>query len=594
MDPDSEARLLELAGSVTSGTPVDWGKAEQLAPDKQEAMLIRSLRIIDQIAQVQQNDPADTPRPRGWRHLTILEHVGQGAFGDVYRAFDPSLDWQVALKLLYAPATLLSASLTHHLNEARLLAKVRHQNVVRVYGAELAEGHVGLWMEFIKGRTLEDLLESHVTFGDHEAAQIGQQLCRALAAVHAVGLVHRDIKARNVMREEGGRIVLMDFGAGADLRDHTEKSHEILAGTPLYLAPEIFDGAPPSVSADIYSLGVLLFHLVTGSYPVEGQTRAAVQQAQQRRERKYLRDLRPDLPEAFIRVVDRAIEYEPRSRYRTAGEFEAALANLSGQAPVMVSLAEGRENDRDPVRGWWRLALAATLLLAIIGTGGAMWWSATGKSSSHAQTQATAPLTSSTPPAPVAPVVSTAEYLATFHSFRSGQSMRLRQGARVAPGDRLFLEFEASQRSFVYVVNQDEHGEAYLLFPLPGYGPTNPLAPGTQRLPGDRNGEDVYWQVSSAGGREHFYVFASTERPVAFENLLASLPAPEIGKPVVSLPLPKEAVGVLRSVGGLTTGGSEHRASFQPKFPTLPLLSDERETTGGLWEREITFENPVK
>src|SRR4029077_11384798 len=201
----------------------------------------------------------------------------------------------VALKLLATTGAPDTARVSHLLNEARLLAKLRHPNVVRVYGAESTEGRVGIWMELIEGRTLEDLLASHVTFGDKEAAQIGQQLCRAMAAVHGVGVVHRDIKARNVMREDGGRIVLMDFGAGADLRRTDRGARDTLAGTPLYLAPELFDGGQPTVSADIYSLGVLLFHLVTGHYPVESQTRAGVQRAHQRHERKYLQDMRPDL-----------------------------------------------------------------------------------------------------------------------------------------------------------------------------------------------------------------------------------------------------------------------------------------------------------
>jgi serine/threonine-protein kinase len=305
---------------------VDWDKVE--AADADEAELLRSLRLIDQVAQVHakvasdadetgpagQSDRNRDTQPEHWRHLTLLEHVGHGAFGDVYRARDTALDRLVALKLLTTGDAPDTARVSHLLNEARLLAKLRHPNVVRVYGAEFTEGRVGLWMELIEGRTLEDLLASHVTFGDKEAAQIGQQLCRAMAAVHGVGLVHRDIKARNVMREDGGRIVLMDFGAGADLRRNARGARDTLAGTPLYLAPELFDGGQPTVSADIYSLGVLLFHLVTGFYPVESHTRAGVHRAHQRRERKHLQDMRPDLAEAFIRVVARAIEHDPNGR----------------------------------------------------------------------------------------------------------------------------------------------------------------------------------------------------------------------------------------------------------------------------------------
>jgi eukaryotic-like serine/threonine-protein kinase len=607
MDPDrSDSRLLELAGSIASGTTVDWREVEQRAADKNEAQLLRSLHVVDQIARVHweapgemdetgpstKNDQNYDVQPQHWRHLTILEHVGQGAFGDVYRARDAALDWQVALKLLWTSHAPGSARVSHLLNEARLMAKLRHPNVVRVYGAEFVEGRVGLWMEFIKGRTLEDMLDSHVTFGDKEAAQIGHQLCRALAAVHGVGLVHRDIKARNVMREDGGRIVLMDFGGGADLRAESQGVPDTLAGTPLYLAPEIFEGGPASVSADIYSLGVLLFHLVTGSYPVEGHTRQDVERAHQGRERKYLRDLRPDLPEAFIRVVERAIEYEPKNRYRTAGEFEAALAEPARGSFVTEP---GKANEVASNRSPRVMALAGAALLVAAAAVGAIWWNATrrgpGEVAAAGGDSTRGLAAQSTAPSP-----STIEYLAGFQSFRGGRNVRLRQGAAVAPGDKLSLEFEASRPAFVYVVNQDEQGEAYLLFPLPGYSPTNPVPSGqSHRLPGRRNGEDIYWQVSSAGGREHFYVFASAERPIAFENLLSALPAPEIGKPVASVPLPRNALGVLRSVGGLATAEPAHQtAGFKPQFPPLPQLPEGRESVSGLWEREITFENPVK
>jgi serine/threonine protein kinase len=607
MDPDrSDSRLLELASSIASGTTVDWPEVEQLAADKDEARLLRSLHLVDQIARVHwgetgemdetgpsaTTDQHDDVPPQHWRHLTILERVGQGAFGDVYRARDEALDWLVALKLLWASPAPDSARVSHLLNEARLLAKLRHPNVVRVYGAEFAEGRVGLWMEFIKGRTLEDMLDSHVTFGDKEAAQIGRQLCRALAAVHGVGLVHRDIKARNVMREDGGRIVLMDFGGGTDLRGNTRGMPETMAGTPLYLAPEIFEGEPASVSADIYSLGVLLFHLVTGSYPVEGHSRQEIQRANQRRERKHLRDLRPDLPEPFIRIVERAIEYEPENRYRTAGEFEAALAEPARDSfGTRADTTNGEISDRSSRR----LKLAGAALAMAIPVVLAIWWISTGTRSDAIPGAGRDNPRSLSAQATV-PSLPTIEYLALFQSYRGGRNIPLRQGDAVAPGDKLSLEFAASRPVFVYVVNQDDQGDGHLLFPLPGHSPTNPLQPGqSQRLPGRRNGEEIYWQVSTPGGREHFYVFASAERPIAFENLLAALPSPQLGQPVDSVPLPKNALGVLRSVGGLATADqTAPAAGFKPQFPPLPQLPDGPERVNGLWEREITFENPVK
>ena len=127
------------------------------------------------------------------------------------------------------------------LREGSLLAKVRHRNVVVVHGVERSGDFVGLWMEFISGRTMEDELRARGPLSAEEATPIGVDLCQALAAVHGRGLVHRDVKAQNVMREEGGRTVLMDFGAGTELATGLRKPHD-MAGTPLYLAPELFDG----------------------------------------------------------------------------------------------------------------------------------------------------------------------------------------------------------------------------------------------------------------------------------------------------------------------------------------------------------------
>src|SRR5262249_33548864 len=144
-------------------------------------------------------------------------------------------------------------------SEARLLARVRHENVVTVYGADVVNGQVGLWMELIHGRRLDALVATDGPFVAQDAAKIGVALCGALAAVHQAGLLHRDVKAQNVMREARGRVVLMDFGAGRELMDET--AHPV--GTPVYLAPEVLAGQPASIQSDIYSLGVLLFFLTS-------------------------------------------------------------------------------------------------------------------------------------------------------------------------------------------------------------------------------------------------------------------------------------------------------------------------------------------
>lgn len=249
--------------------------------------------------------------------LHLRDTVGSGSFGTVYRAWDPKLDREVAVKLLQRH----SIAARSRFDEGRLLARVRHPNVVTVYGADEIDGIAGVWMEFVQGRTTKALIQEQGVFGGHEAAIVGGAVARALAAVHREGLLHQDIKAQNVMRERGGRLVLMDFGAGV-------VSHEPVVpsgGTPIYMAPELFAGAPASPQSDLYAVGVLLFHMVNGAFPVEGRSYEEVRHHHELGIRQWLRDLRPDLPDRFVAAVERALDADPSRRFASAGALELAL-----------------------------------------------------------------------------------------------------------------------------------------------------------------------------------------------------------------------------------------------------------------------------
>jgi serine/threonine protein kinase/Tfp pilus assembly protein PilF len=267
------------------------------------------------------------PFPETWGHLRILELVGHGGFGEVYRAWDPTLEREVALKLLRRSKGE-NANLKA---EGRLLAKLRHANIVTVYGVAEHDGRIGLWEEFIRGRTLSQLIKEQGPFGAFEALAIGKEVCRALAAVHAAGQIHRDVKAHNVMREDGGRIVLMDFGLGIDSRRaqlSESASTSGAAGTPLYMPPELLSGERATVQSDIYAVGVLLYYLVTGLYPTKGRTWAEVQSSHKTGQHVLLSDVRPDLPDRFVQVVGRALAPKPEDRYQTAGALLQALAEV--------------------------------------------------------------------------------------------------------------------------------------------------------------------------------------------------------------------------------------------------------------------------
>src|SRR5262245_5301870 len=208
-----------------------------------------------------------------WGRLQVLEKIGEGGFADVYRAYDPSLEIEVALKLRHADAGQSRRAVERFKREAQILARIRHPHIVRVYGVEEHDDRVGLWMDFVRGETFAQRVREGGPCNATEAAGYGIDLCCALASLHASGLTHRDLKPSNVMREENsGTIFLLDFGSAGDLVSD-RAWWDGFQGTPLAAPPEVLvEQKEPQRAADIYGLGIVLYWLVTGRYPVEGQT----------------------------------------------------------------------------------------------------------------------------------------------------------------------------------------------------------------------------------------------------------------------------------------------------------------------------------
>jgi len=373
-EPDYE-RLGELAAAVADGRVLDWDAIESAARDDAERASIRRLRAIAAIGLAHADrtlaDSAseslsvrtllegveDVTAPATWGSLRILERVGRGRFGDVYRAWDPNLEREVALKLLRSRVTETSSDRAV-VKEGRLMARVRHPNVVTIHGAQHIDGRTGLWMEFIEGRTLEAELKDRGPFSAVAVVDVGRQLCRALAAVHEAGLLHRDVKAQNVLRDARGRVVLGDFGTGYVIEEGRAVPAG-LAGTPAYLAPEIFEGDAASARSDIYSLGVLLFHLCTGTYPVVGQSLKEIRAGHREQRRTDLATCRGDLPGTLTATIERAIAAAPEARFESAPALETALA-----AAMAPAERERRPSNQTIVSG----------ALAVVAVSALTWW----------------------------------------------------------------------------------------------------------------------------------------------------------------------------------------------------------------------------
>ena len=304
-------RLADLLGEDAPPSG-DLPVARRLADmSSEEEALLRELLVLAKI-----EPPLET-----WGKFTGLKELGSGGFGTVYSAMDPVLQTRVALKLYHPHRSQRPTE--ELLSEARKLARVRHPNVVVVHGADEIDGRVGVWMELVEGETLEDEVRYGKQLDAEGAADVGISLCQALEAVHAAGVVHGDIKAQNVMRGTDGRVVLMDFGA-ARFRDPSGvETPETRSGTPAYMAPELFKLrgdrlVEPTVQSDVYAVGVLLFYLVTGKFPVRGRSAQDVRQAQDDGRVLLLRNARPDLQHQFVEVVETALARTPEQRQLSA------------------------------------------------------------------------------------------------------------------------------------------------------------------------------------------------------------------------------------------------------------------------------------
>ena len=349
----SDDLIDRVAEDLAAGRSIEWDAVMASATPEQRRRLA-SMRVLHQMRQVvvdsmggeSQTLPATLPAnpgglpaaPRTWGRYVLVEETGSGSFGTVFKAVDPDLRLDVAIKVLHhhVENEVLRQRL---IDEGRALARIKHQNVVRVHRVEFDGDRAGLCTEFIEGETLDAEVRERGTFSQAQTIEIGEAVCQALSAVHRADFIHRDVKARNVMRErDTGRIVLMDFGAGRELTQEMASPVFGLTGTALYMAPELLEFQHASHASDVYSVGVLLYYVLSGAYPVEGTSFEELTNAHRRGLRTPLGDRRPDLSPAFLRVIDRALA--PRgSRYATPGALCADLEAVRSERPRWIRWA---------------------------------------------------------------------------------------------------------------------------------------------------------------------------------------------------------------------------------------------------------------
>jgi serine/threonine protein kinase len=265
--------------------------------------------------------------------------IGRGGMGVVLKAFDPALHRNVAIKVLSPHLASHGAGRRRFLREARSAAAVAHEHVVSVFAVVETAPLPFIVMEYVPGGSLQDRLDRHGPLALPEILRIGMQTAAGLAAAHAQGLVHRDVKPANILLENGiERVKLTDFGLARVVADASMTQSGIVAGTPHYMAPEQARGETTDHRADLFSLGSTLYAMCTGLPPFRAETPVAVVRRVADDEPRPIREINPEIPAWLEAIVERLHAKDPAERFGSASE----LADLLGQclAHVQQPLAD--------------------------------------------------------------------------------------------------------------------------------------------------------------------------------------------------------------------------------------------------------------
>ncbi len=303
--------------------------------------------------------------------------IGRGGMGVVLKAFDPALSRNVAIKVLSASLATCGAARRRFLREAKAAAAVAHEHVVSVFAVEEKAGLPFLVMEYIAGHSLQDRLDSQGSLALPEILRIGMQTAAGLAAAHAQGLVHRDVKPANILMENGiERVKLTDFGLARAAADASMTQSGLISGTPHYMAPEQARGELTDHRADLFSLGSTLYAMCAGHPPFRAESPLAVLRRVSDDEPRPLRQINPEIPQWLEAVIERLHSKDPARRFSSASELAGLLGHCLAhvQAPLAVSLpAELVPSIREmrPKRRWSAAALLG--FAAIVGGALFLW-----------------------------------------------------------------------------------------------------------------------------------------------------------------------------------------------------------------------------
>ena len=315
----------------------------------------------------------------------VVGLLGKGGMGVVYRAEDTRLRRPVALKFLPRDS-LTERAKCRFLNEARAAALARHPNICPIYDIEEADGELFIVMAYLEGETLHHKL-ARGPLEVAQAVEIALQISSGLACAHGLGIVHRDIKSANIMVDHSGHVSIMDFGLALSSDALRVTGEGTSVGTPVYMSPEQARGQEVDGRSDLWSLGVVLFEMLTGTLPFHREHRAALIHAIITDPAPEISSLRPGAPPGLQTIVAKALAKDPAARWQSAAEMAAEFKRLQGGSGALTEPEPTATQtmimpaEKPAARKWARIAAIAAGLLIVASGGWGLYRFAAGRRS---------------------------------------------------------------------------------------------------------------------------------------------------------------------------------------------------------------------
>jgi serine/threonine protein kinase len=270
----------------------------------------------------------------------IIEELGKGGMGKVYRVEDKKIKEEVALKLINPEIASDKKTIERFTNELKMARKIAHRNVCRMFDLGEEKGMHYITMEYVRGEDLKSMIRMTGQLGLGTTINIAKQVCEGLTEAHRLGIIHRDLKPQNIMIDKEGNARIMDFGIARSLEAKSITVAGVIIGTPEYMSPEQVEGKEVDCRSDIYSLGVILYEMVTGQLPFEGDTPLSIAMKHKSEAPPNPKWQNAQIPDRLSEVILRCMKKDREKRYKNSEELLSELSKIEEARPEAIKITE--------------------------------------------------------------------------------------------------------------------------------------------------------------------------------------------------------------------------------------------------------------